>query len=231
MEKDTSIPSWAFPAFQSRQELGHAGGEHGWEQPRNGHPILAESPPAVRGGPGLPIAGAERATARGRCGRLSSHQSLVQGGSPDASPPRPSTPPQGRSPARAGGARSPPVPSTSTAMLRVMAVTGDVFTGDLQASLSPPHCPAAALVWGLLPQHKRKQPQAPAETLGKSWVHQDCALNNCPMASLTDGPSLHPPHLLWTLTSILKGKTMTSISHFLKFLANGETPRLLSGGS
>lgn len=67
----------------------------------------------------------------------------------------------------------------------------------------------------LLPQYKRQQPRAPSKTLGKSWVHQSCALGKCPMAPLTDGPFLHPQHVLWTLASLLKGKTMTSASHLL----------------
>lgn len=98
-----------------------------------------------------------------------------------------------------------------------MAVTGDVLRGDLQTSSSQSHCPAAALVWGLLPQHKGKQFQALSETLGKSWVHEGCALGKCPMAPLTGGPFLHLLHLLWTLASILKGKTMTSIFIFSNF--------------
>lgn len=87
-ERDTSIPNWPFPASQSRQKLGHGivMEEHmAGDSPETAIPSWQSHPPAVQQDLGLPITRAERATAQGRCGRISSHQPLVQGGSSDPS--------------------------------------------------------------------------------------------------------------------------------------------------
>lgn len=53
------------------------------DSPETAIPSWQSHPPAVQQGLGLPIAWAERATAQGKCGRISSHQPLIQGRSPD----------------------------------------------------------------------------------------------------------------------------------------------------
>lgn len=74
---------------------------------------------------GRAVAQAERATARERCGRLSSHQPLVQGGSPELPKTFHTSSEETTSPSWWGMVNPPH--SQQTATLRVKAVTGDVL--------------------------------------------------------------------------------------------------------
>lgn len=136
------------------------------------------------------------------------------GGLPRA-PPRPSTPPQRR-------------PNSHT---QGRGCCWGCSQGAVADHPGPPRSPGVAQVWGTLPQQEGKQPQPQAQSQppAKSWAHHRCALGQRPAALLAEAPFLHPLHLLGTPMPILGEKTVTSISHFLQFLACGEAPGLLSG--